>query len=27
MVSFFDWLKTKMTKQDIYLVTLELING
>ena len=27
MMSFFAWLKAKMTKQDIYLVTLKLING
>ena len=27
MMSFFAWLKAKMTKQDIYLVTLELINN
>ena len=26
MMSFFAWLKAKMTKQDIYLVTLDLIN-
>lgn len=26
MMSFFAWLKAKMTKQDVYLVTLELIN-
>ncbi|MCL7763805.1 hypothetical protein MPF19_10290 [Polaribacter sp. Z014] len=27
MMSFFAWLKAKMTKQDIYLVTLNLINS
>lgn len=27
MMSFFAWLKAKMTKQDIYLVTLDLINS
>ncbi|MEE9407353.1 MAG: hypothetical protein V3V28_04675 [Polaribacter sp.] len=27
MMSFFAWLKAKMTKQDIYLVTLDLINN
>jgi len=27
MMSFFAWLKAKMTKQDVYLVTLELINS
>jgi tetratricopeptide (TPR) repeat protein len=27
MMSFFAWLKAKMTKQDIYLVTLELVKG
>ena len=26
MMSFYAWLKAKMTKQDVYLVTLELIN-
>lgn len=27
MMSFFAWLKAKMTKQDVYLVTLDLINN
>ena len=27
MMSFFAWLKAKMTKQDLYLVTLQLIKG
>ena len=27
MMSFFAWLKAKMTKQDVYLVTLDLINS
>ena len=27
LMSFFAWLKAKMTKQDVYLVTLELIKG
>jgi hypothetical protein len=27
IMSFFAWLKAKMTKQDVYLVTLELINS
>lgn len=27
MISFFAWLKAKMTKQDVYLVTLELIKN
>ena len=27
MMSFFAWLKAKMTKQDVYLVTLDLVNN
>lgn len=27
MMSFFAWLKAKMTKQDVYLVTLDLVNS
>ena len=27
LMSFYAWLKAKMTKQDVYLVTLDLINS
>lgn len=27
LISLYVWLKAKMTKQEIYLVTLKLING